>query len=1190
MQTKRGFRVQVFVYDYAGIPIAKAKVSIQPKSGKSRSTKTLPFDKKIGGYVVAGVQPGKYVLRAGLTGYETDEREVMVGHAEVRQVFVLGKKGMPFLFRGAVKVPFEPHPDLLGLTLKPGVTEKEERELTEFAEALKLKAEVVGDRILKENVRVFSFPKGISDDNRSKIQERIETHSMVQYAGPVIRISKKTVSFLTNSIIVKFKSSIVKDEVFSFAKQFRFSVVRHIPYAGNAFELRFEGLTSMQILAICAEMIKTGKVEYAEPDLYSTVIEDQINPTDYLYPEQWHHNLIGTPGVWQLLANLNPNDTFGSPNIIIAVVDSGVNVANRDFTGNVSSGASKVHQLFDFANMVANNNFLASDHGTGCAGAATGNANNPSPVAGQNEGIAGVAGNCRLIGIRRAGPESRYSDAYIWIAGFDPNSSTVGFPAQISPGADVITSSFGFTDPANVGFPISGLMADTFDYLTTYGRGGKGVLLFFSVGNYAAPVDFTLNRPWAAYEKTFAISASTLANDGVTEVFSAYSGFGGAGIIDLCVPSHDQYVGDRPLHNPPQNYGAVTCDVVGNGNLPGHPAVQTTLTQAVNAAPFTTLTASVAIGGTTLNVGNTAGFAVNQWIRIGQHGDGNAEWVQITAVPGANQLTVTACLNQHANGSPIFGLRTLSVANNTGFTAGQWLLLGQPGQANTEACLIREIPAGTTQIVVAGLLHNHALNSAVIIGPNDYRNSFGGTSFSTPVAAGVGALMLSANPELSWTRVRDILRTTATHIDAANINPIGQYVDNDGDGVAEYSRWYGFGRIDAEAAVQAAINLIGIAPTADIDTWIKENTIDVGDVPCSPPYSPDVWVRNIDPAVDNPAQVTTHQEPIRGQDNWVYVNVRNRGTNDSHDVYLRIFITRWAGTQYVYPDDFIPTNPPGTTPTLPLEPGTYLIDELPIDSIPAGAMVTVNTVWPVDLIPPASVTIGGVSYSWADACLLVDVSPHDGPTPTGNHTWDNNNLCQKNVFPVDPADSDDLSIAFVVGHRLNAADFVNLRIVRRGLPKDVKLYFDYINQDTAKRARALLDQKLDAQITLKTCDITFLSKVDVELHCPENQKPTAAVIGPQTRLTLACGYPMEMKAKYRLYSAGKEMSTVFALPVAQTAFVPIPREKNKYQVMAIRLKGLKKLKKGQYYIDIYQEAIDGRLEGGINLIISKRKK
>ena len=28
-------------------------------------------------------------------------------------------------------------------------------------------------------------------------------------------------------------------------------------------------------------------------------------------------------------------------------------------------------------------------------------------------------------------------------------------------------------------------------------------------------------------------------------------------------------------------------------------------------------------------------------------------------------------------------------------------------------------------------------------------------------------------------------------------------------------------------------------------------------------------------------------------------------------------------------------------------------------------------------------------------CLLVEISPHDGFTPPGNHVWENNNLAQK---------------------------------------------------------------------------------------------------------------------------------------------------------------------------------------------------
>ncbi|MGQ0569589.1 MAG: S8 family serine peptidase [Armatimonadota bacterium] len=90
---------------------------------------------------------------------------------------------------------------------------------------------------------------------------------------------------------------------------------------------------------------------------------------------------------------------------------------------------------------------------------------------------------------------------------------------------------------------------------------------------------------------------------------------------------------------------------------------------------------------------------------------------------------------------------------------------------------------------------------------NDYATSFGGTSHASPSIAGTAALTLSANPLLWWDEARDVLRRTAVKIDSANTDPIGQYVDNDGDGVPEFSQWYGYGRVNVAAAVQEALLL-----------------------------------------------------------------------------------------------------------------------------------------------------------------------------------------------------------------------------------------------------------------------------------------------------------------------------------------------------------------------------------------------
>ena len=73
-------------------------------------------------------------------------------------------------------------------------------------------------------------------------------------------------------------------------------------------------------------------------------------------------------------------------------------------------------------------------------------------------------------------------------------------------------------------------------------------------------------------------------------------------------------------------------------------------------------------------------------------------------------------------------------------------------------------------------------------------NSFGGTSSATPLAAGVAALVLSADPALGRDEVREILRTTA--------RKIGTGYDAGGR-----SPRFGYGRVDAAGAVAAAARL-----------------------------------------------------------------------------------------------------------------------------------------------------------------------------------------------------------------------------------------------------------------------------------------------------------------------------------------------------------------------------------------------
>lgn len=81
---------------------------------------------------------------------------------------------------------------------------------------------------------------------------------------------------------------------------------------------------------------------------------------------------------------------------------------------------------------------------------------------------------------------------------------------------------------------------------------------------------------------------------------------------------------------------------------------------------------------------------------------------------------------------------------------------------------------------------------------NGYRHDFSGTSASTPMVSGVVALMLSANPSLTWRDVRIILARTARRN-----SPGDPGWQTNAAGLAVHPQ-FGFGVADADAAVRMA--------------------------------------------------------------------------------------------------------------------------------------------------------------------------------------------------------------------------------------------------------------------------------------------------------------------------------------------------------------------------------------------------
>lgn len=98
-----------------------------------------------------------------------------------------------------------------------------------------------------------------------------------------------------------------------------------------------------------------------------------------------------------------------------------------------------------------------------------------------------------------------------------------------------------------------------------------------------------------------------------------------------------------------------------------------------------------------------------------------------------------------------------------------------------------------TRYTPAGLNKELVVSQTSFGGKDYYFAEFSGTSASSPMAAGITALMLEANPQLTPQQAWDIIRQTAIRDVHTGLIP------------AQGSNFWGFGKINAYAAVKAAL-------------------------------------------------------------------------------------------------------------------------------------------------------------------------------------------------------------------------------------------------------------------------------------------------------------------------------------------------------------------------------------------------
>jgi subtilisin-like proprotein convertase family protein/endonuclease/exonuclease/phosphatase family metal-dependent hydrolase len=156
--------------------------------------------------------------------------------------------------------------------------------------------------------------------------------------------------------------------------------------------------------------------------------------------------------------------------------------------------------------------------------------------------------------------------------------------------------------------------------------------------------------------------------------------------------------------------------------------------------------------------------------------------------------------------------------------AGKQSYYAEPGANILVAAPSSGTPGGTSLgITTADRTGTAGYNVSAASSPGNlsdrnYTNDFGGTSSATPLVSGVVALMLQANPSLTWRDVQHVLVNSARKNDVFDAdwsqNSAGRWVNHK----------YGFGVVDAAAAVNLAQTWTTVAP----EVSATSGTITVG--------------------------------------------------------------------------------------------------------------------------------------------------------------------------------------------------------------------------------------------------------------------------------------------------------------------------------------------------------------------------
>jgi len=348
---------------------------------------------------------------------------------------------------------------------------------------------------------------GPNGRNKVSIQS-LSVEGQVAYTAPLFSSNGATVAIIPE-IVVRMRPGVEIKDVHTLFKTIGCTIRKRMESTIHEYLIEVRGQDAEAVFTAVEALNSRLEVEWACPN---TAVRPQLSghalrtdiafggqrqrnsmsagvnspgvfPDDEYFPLQWHlHNVGqsgGTPGAdirapeaWEI--------TTGDPNIVVAVIDTGVDTTHPDLVDNLVVGMDFWDG--DESPDPAGEHWLNA-HGTNCAGLIAAQGDN-------SIGVAGVTWNCAIMPVRKSWAAPDGQEAWVTMA---DHAEALRWSA--AHGASVLNNSWGFGS-----VPEDPIIRSAIVDITKpggIGRDGKGCVVLFAAMNDGSSLPWTARYPEA---------------------------------------------------------------------------------------------------------------------------------------------------------------------------------------------------------------------------------------------------------------------------------------------------------------------------------------------------------------------------------------------------------------------------------------------------------------------------------------------------------------------------------------------------------------------------------------------------------------------------------------------------------------------------------------------------------------------